>query len=359
MKRSFTGFTIALLLAAVAHAQVAITGKWQGKTANGSQLELDLSATETALTGTLTRDGQITAIAEGKLSKTGFTFKATLNGQTAGFTGEVAGDRITIWMDQQGREKAAVLERAKNSVPVASALTGAAFAQTAAVRPEFEVATLKVNKSGDQGDFKGILPSGQISVRNVTLREMIQVAYGFRNNGYLFGAPGWIESDRFDLIAKAPAGTPEPVLFLMLQSLLEREFKLATHSEQRPMDVYVLSVGKKATKLQASAGSGKPNCRRSVTPEMEAQATCTNETMAELVKDLPLLAPAYVDKEVIDQTGLAGGFDFKLAWVGRQMIDQGGLTIFDALDMLGLKLESQKRPVKVLVIDHLDKLAEE
>ena len=151
---------------------------------------------------------------------------------------------------------------------------------------------------------------------------MIQVAYGFRNNGYLVGGPKWIESDRFDLVAKAPAGTPEPVIFLMLQSLLERDFKLATHPEQRPMDVYVLSVGRNGPKLQAAAGSGKPICKRSVTPEMEAVASCTNETMAELVKDLPNLAPAYVDKEVIDQTGLPGAYDFKLAWVGRPMIDQ-------------------------------------
>jgi uncharacterized protein (TIGR03435 family) len=145
-----------------------------------------------------------------------------------------------------------------------------------------------------------------------------------------------------------------------MQSLVEKEFKMTIHREQKPMDVYVLSVGKKGSKLPKAAGDGAPNCRLSMSPQMEAEATCTNETMAELATDLPRLAKGEVDRPVVDETGLAGGFDFKLDWVRQPMIDQGGLTIFDAVDkMLGLKLEAQKRPVTVIVIDHIEKLGDQ
>ena len=114
MKRILTATTIALVLAAVVHAQVGLTGKWEGETPNGAQLVLDLTATGTALTGTFTRNGQPTPITDGKVSQNTFTFKATLNDQAEGFTGEVAGDQITVWMDRQSRERAAVLKRVKN-----------------------------------------------------------------------------------------------------------------------------------------------------------------------------------------------------------------------------------------------------
>ena len=91
-----------------------MTGKWQGETKNGFQIELALTATETALSGTLTRNGQTATIANGKVSKDTFTFKATLDDQTEGFTGEVAGDEITVWLDRQGPSPAAVLKRVKN-----------------------------------------------------------------------------------------------------------------------------------------------------------------------------------------------------------------------------------------------------
>jgi uncharacterized protein (TIGR03435 family) len=95
---------------------------------------------------------------------------------------------------------------------------------------------------------------------------------------------------------------------------------------------------------------------------MEIEATCTNEPTAELVKDLPKLdfKLAYLDRPVVDETNLPGAYDFKLAWVGQPMIDQGGLTMFDAVDkMLGLKLEAQKRPLTVMVIDHIEKLGDQ
>jgi hypothetical protein len=103
------------MFGSIGRAQTSVTGKWQGQTKNlRSQLVLNLTATETALAGTLTLNGQTANITEGKVSKNTFTFKVMLGDQTEGFTGELAGDEIRVWMDRQDRSNAAVLKRVSN-----------------------------------------------------------------------------------------------------------------------------------------------------------------------------------------------------------------------------------------------------
>jgi hypothetical protein len=98
---------------AVSHAQGALTGKWQGETKSGSAIVLDITVKGADMTGTLTRNEQPAPITEGKVAKNAFTFKSTINDQTVAFCGELAGDNIKIWMDQQGPSAAIVLKRAK------------------------------------------------------------------------------------------------------------------------------------------------------------------------------------------------------------------------------------------------------
>jgi hypothetical protein len=112
-KRAFTSSVIALLLAAAVYAQSALTGKWEGTTANGSQVVLDLTATETTVAGTVTRNAETFKISDGKVSKNTFTFKVTLNDQPEGLTGELAGDEIKVWLDSRGPESTVVLKRVK------------------------------------------------------------------------------------------------------------------------------------------------------------------------------------------------------------------------------------------------------
>ena len=116
MKRILTSITIAAVLAAVVHAQAKLTGKWAGETKSGSPIVLDLKATDTALSGTLTVDGKPATMADGKVSKNTFTFQATFDeggsrAHTEGLTGELVGDRITLWLDQQGHSSDAILKR--------------------------------------------------------------------------------------------------------------------------------------------------------------------------------------------------------------------------------------------------------
>jgi hypothetical protein len=112
MKRLTAVLTVLVMTAAIAEA--GLTGTWQGETDGGASIVLELTVNKTALTGTLIRDGKSTPLSEGKVAKNTFTFKATLNERTEGFSGELAGEQIRIWLDRQGPSKAIVLTRAKS-----------------------------------------------------------------------------------------------------------------------------------------------------------------------------------------------------------------------------------------------------
>jgi opacity protein-like surface antigen len=95
-------------------APIALTGTWKGQTPSGFEIVLDLTAKDSTFTGTLTRNGEPTRITDGKVSRNALTFKATINEKTEGFTGTIAGDQMTVWLDRQSPEKAAILKRVKN-----------------------------------------------------------------------------------------------------------------------------------------------------------------------------------------------------------------------------------------------------
>ena len=113
MKKVLAGIALSLVSAAVVHGQAKLTGTWEGSTKNGTHVLLEVKATKTALTGTLTTEGQAMPLADGKVSKNKFTFNVTRGETTYGFTGEIAGDQITMWMDARGPSNAAVLKRVK------------------------------------------------------------------------------------------------------------------------------------------------------------------------------------------------------------------------------------------------------
>jgi uncharacterized protein (TIGR03435 family) len=240
--------------------------------------------------------------------------------------------------------------------------------QSPSPRPEFEVADVKVNNSGQPGVQGGFLPGGQLSVRNIPMKELIVQAY---KAGGVAGGPNWLDSERFDIVAKAPPNTPEDTLRLMLQTLLAERFKLAIHREQKSTAVFVLVAAKRGFKLHAAAGSGRPKCSPGEGAEGLNHTVCTNFTMADLAAALPTrIAPSFIDRPVVDLTGLKGAYDFQLDWVPRPLVGNAadgpsadiaaGATVFDALDkQLGLKLEERKLPMPVIVIDHIERVPTE
>ncbi len=113
MKRNLTCAALALLLTAFVHAQAGLAGKWAGETKSGSQVTLDLTVKGATFTGTLTNNGELMPLEDGKVTKDTFTFSATRNETKEAFTGEFKADDMMVWMDRQGRDRAAVLKRVK------------------------------------------------------------------------------------------------------------------------------------------------------------------------------------------------------------------------------------------------------
>jgi len=220
---------------------------------------------------------------------------------------------------------------------VLAQLTTPAAAQTA-----FEVASIKPN-TGVSRDMKIVpTPGGRLNGENLTLKFLIGIAYRIGDN-QIQGGPGWIASARYDIAAKAETDKEFPDFSPMLQTLLEDRFKLAVHHEIRDQSVYVLTMAKEGLK-DSGAGSGSIE----MTSKRMEGAGITMDSLARALARLTGMV-------VIDQTGFNSKFDVHLAWTP----DGDGVSLFTALrEQLGLKLESRKAPVDVLVIDHVEKPSE-
>jgi uncharacterized protein (TIGR03435 family) len=303
-------------------------------------------------------------------------------------------------------------------------------------RPEFEVASIKPNKSSSGMVQMGMTP-GRFMATNVTLRMLLRQGYRLQDF-QIVGGPSWFDSDRFDVVAKTD-GSPADVLFgdqsgaptrtqLMIRALLADRFKLVVHDESRELPIYALlparadgrlgpqltkstvdctammagrgrgpgapgepdepgkpatagvargfggppppppSGGRAADGQRGLTADGRPPCGMRIGPgSMSGGAV----VMAQLATTLSI----WVNRVVVDQTGLTGGYDVELTWTPDQMpggpfgrggapppgapplppADPNGPSIFTAVqEQLGLKLDSRKGPVDVLVIDRAE-----
>ena len=228
----------------------------------------------------------------------------------------------------------------------------------------FEAATVKPNTSGS-GASSTNSTNGLLRITNQTLQNMIQYAFNVRDF-QVSGGPGWMRSERYDVTAKPENGAHDAQMKQMLQSLLAERFQLRFHRETREGPVYVLLVGKNGSKLQPAAesyNSGINSGRSGDTGKSTMKGT--NITTQGLAESLA----ARIGRPVIDKTGLTGKFDFDLAWVPDLTLSAGGAdspspdasgpSIFTAVqEQLGLRLESQRGPIDILVIDRAEKPTE-
>jgi uncharacterized protein (TIGR03435 family) len=239
----------------------------------------------------------------------------------------------------------------------------AAFSQTAApptppptaAPPEFEVSTVKPSPFNPSGYTSGIdTGHGRLDGQNVTLKRCIMGAYGVGPH-QVVGGPDWLDSQRFDIQAKADQPIDDDAtLNLMLQSLLADRFKLTLHRESRPTSAYVLEVDKKGPKLEISQGG------ESVTNTSTGRGG--RVTMEIRNTDMDMFAKVLsreMDLPVVNQTGLAGLFNFTLHWTPDTAQPSGqtadDVSIFTAVqEQLGLHLRPAKAPVEVLVVDHAE-----
>jgi uncharacterized protein (TIGR03435 family) len=234
--------------------------------------------------------------------------------------------------------------------------------------PSFEVADVKVNKSGEARMAVDFQPGGKLSMRNVPMKVMIVMAYHIRPDA-LTGGPGWLESDRFDVVAKALQTTSPDELRIMLRTLLAERFKLAIHTGRKIMPAYALVLGKTGPKLEPSAAAllTDQRCGSGEGAAGQKHVVCRHITMAVLADTLQEIAPRDIGLPVVDQTGLAGAYNFKLDWTPAaragaetSTAEPAGPTMFDAVEtQLGLKLESKKLPLPVIFVDHVERVPSE
>jgi len=249
------------------------------------------------------------------------------------------------------------------------------FCQTPPAPLSFEVAELKANHSSDLNYAVDFGKGGRLIVRNVPLKYLISEGYHVRPEA-VSGAPGWSESERFDVVAKAPPTTSEDDLRRMLVALLQERLKLATHTEQKVMPVYALVVGKngpKNLKESEPARAAEDRCVSGPPPTPgDRELVCRHTSMAALADAMPRVVRGFIQLPVVDQTGIQGSYEFKLDFTPANRLDGvgrggdggksgtaplgSGLSIFDALQaQLGLKLESKKLPMPVIIIDHVER----
>jgi uncharacterized protein (TIGR03435 family) len=254
-------------------------------------------------------------------------------------------------------------------------------AQSNATRPEFEVATIKLSPTCGNGGGHEQLSPGRFGVECVSLRDYIRVSFGAFGNGHtpgskppeVLGGPGWLDSDRYDIIAKASGDTGLDEMYgPMMQSLLKDRFQLKLHSEVRELPVYLLTVGNRSDKLApVKKGScvvvdlkqvlqspppenycGRVTTKKGTNITFDGYGVTMVEFANRIFKDT-------LDRPVLDRTGLSGRFDIHFEFVpndGLVSPDDVGPSIFTALrEQLGLKLSAAKGPVEVLVIDHVER----
>jgi uncharacterized protein (TIGR03435 family) len=220
-----------------------------------------------------------------------------------------------------------------------------------AVAQEFDVASVKANKSGV---FASSLErsGGQLTLRNAPLRECIELAYGILDKHYALSGPGWLDSDRYDIVAKASPTTPREQLLLMLRSLLADRFNLKVHREGRSVRVYALVVARGGSKMKAASGV------RSNFTFGTGHVAASELSMAEFADRLG--GPMFqLGIPVIDSTGLPGTFDFMLDWSSDDVAVQPNAkpSLFTAIEeQLGLKLRPAKSTIDIWIVDHAERV---
>ena len=228
--------------------------------------------------------------------------------------------------------------------------------------PAFDVASLKPAAKITTDSYSinlGKTNHGELTMGNVTLAECLKFAYGLSDDIQLSG-PEWIRAKGdilFDIVAKAPPDTPREQLLLMLRTLLAERFQLVLHREQRQASYLALVQSRKGLKL---------------TPTDPAAVVATStfhmghiDSRGTYMSVLATILSRFMRHPVLDLTGLEGRYIVKLDWTpdpvdataAAPIEPRTAPTIYTAIEQqLGLKLESRKGPLEVIVVDHAERV---
>jgi uncharacterized protein (TIGR03435 family) len=232
--------------------------------------------------------------------------------------------------------------------------------------PSWEASTIKPSDPDRQGI--GINMNGRnFSTRNTTLRDLLTFTYGLHPN-QIIGAPGWVETDKFDLAARPdmPGMPSDAQIKNMMKKLIAERFKLKFHNEKKELSVFLITVAKGGPKL--TKNDTDPKGLPGLGFRGLGNLRVRNGNMSDFAQ---MMQARVLDRPVVNQTGLEGRYDFTLQWTpdetqfggqgarAQAQAAEGGQQnpdLFTAMQQqLGLRIEATKAPADVFVIEHVEK----
>jgi uncharacterized protein (TIGR03435 family) len=370
-------FTLALLSTGSLFAQ-SLVGTWQGtlaaSQAPGGQLRIVLKVSTTpadklqAVFYSIDQTGQPFPV--NSFTAQGSSVKMSVVSLAGNFDGKVSADANSI---------AGTWTQGPMPIPLTleRVTTQAAWAipdppkppkiMAADASPAFEVVTIKPQDPAHPKGQSFLVRGDQISLTGVTLHDLLTFGYGVHPR-QISGGPSWLDTDKFEILGKPDTeGQPNTKqLGIMLQKLLADRFELAIHHDKKELTVYAITVGKTGPKLTpaVSNGNGLPGLGM----RGFGRAVIRNATIGDFAGFMQSIV---LDRPVVDQTKLDARYDFTLDWTPdeTQFPNRTGPAppppaadadsfpdLFTAMQQqLGLKMESTKAPVDVIVIDKVEK----
>jgi len=261
--------------------------------------------------------------------------------------------------------------------------------QDAPAKPEFEAVSIKPAQQEPMGRVRiGMnADAGMLRYTNVSLNNIICAAY--RVKEYQVQGPDWLNSARFEIEAKLPAGASQDQIPEMLQGMLAERFRLAVQHDRKEHAVYALVVGKSGPKLKradiaakdagpAGAMPGKGGFARGQMMVRMAASGVHLKTPSASLENFAEMLSRFSERPVVNMTNIQGQYDFDLEFVPETMRGmpapmkppQGeadherppsdepkeeAVSMFEAVERCGLKLEPRKAPIQVLVVDHVER----
>jgi uncharacterized protein (TIGR03435 family) len=268
-------------------------------------------------------------------------------------------------------------------------------AQTPPTKVEFEVASVRpfsiTQVDGGSVTLGLRMDGAQTRITGLTMRDLLGMAY--RVKLYQLNGPEWMAMERYDINAKLPAGVSPEKLPEMVQALLNDRFGIRLHRESKEMPVYALVVGKPPLRLKDSVidPTAPPPTAVQVTGTGSAAGVSVNlgngssytfaggkfEAKKVNAAAMAAVLERFTDRPVLDVTELKGTYDFEfkvtpedtqtlmiraainagvqLPPQAMRLLDNGGNPLEGAAEQLGLKLDSRKMPVEIIVIDQIQK----
>jgi uncharacterized protein (TIGR03435 family) len=358
--------------AAQAAAAPDIVATWQGTLHAGRDLRIVLKASKADAGGykadlySIDQTGNPFPVT--KITLEGSAVKFNISGLDLKYEGKLSADGNTIegTSTQAGNALALNFTRTTPATEWSIPKPEPPIPPMAAdANPSFEVETIKPTKPDEQRHF--LIWSGhRMETANTSLSFLISFAYGVHAK-QVIGIPDWADTAKYDITAQPDVeGQPsDKQLKAMVQKMLAERFKLTFHHESRELSVYVLSEAKTGQKL--TKNDANPNGLPGLFFQGLGKLNVRNATMKDFTG---LMQNAVLDRPVVDQTGLAGRYDFKLNWTPDDS-QFGGMgakippptdaadappNLYTAIqEQIGLKLEATKAATDVLVIDHVEK----